>query len=577
MVAPASAQNKPRSLVPSLNQDQTQPVPSADNQTQPETSTNTRDLFAPQSSSGLQVQSLSAVHPASVNLISVDQGGLGFDLWNRTRPEIISELLLKLAAPVKSPAMMTVYRKLLLTGGDLPAGARNADKIMELRIRKIMDQGWFEAAKDYFARIPANRRTPAINQLEAELNLLVGRDLEACADLRQPLDRDSNSTFWAKLDIFCKLANQDFDRADLEIALLEEKGEKDPLFFSLAAAIQGSQIDFSERSEPLSPVHFALLKKLDAAFPKMLVQNASAAVQNAMLATPNRIQDAKLDIILDVLESGNSVSLAADFLNPTEAAPAAETPLEDDTLVYSRLLQAITLAQAPEEKAQLLSQLWEEAKAQGDLFAVSKVTLPVLENLQVAAQSQEFMRKAASLLLMNGKPGLALQWERASRRAAIQGTAEDRLQARKDISRLDVYVLLSGKDGIARWNSQSFTTWLDAVKEDPNAAKKGAYLLMAMEVFGYSVSEADWDRLLYLEQSPAQSYSNHTYENILVNSALRKAKGKTVSLGLLSVGSESPDKISLTSTRAVLSALKAVGLQEDARKLALEIAILMDL
>ncbi len=581
----AAAQEKPRSLVPDFVENQSEQKSEAgktptDLLTRPGAATpavETAPAPQEQSSGAFQVQSLGALHPATINLLSGDEGALGLDLWDGVSGTLVVELMSRLHASGNSPTLANLYRRLVLSGANVPDRAQVADQLMELRLQKILDQGWFDKARSFLGRIPANMVTDNSQKIEAQLMLLDGRSAEVCEEGGLSARYPGVSSFWAKLETYCQLRKGAFDKAELNAALLEERNEADPLFFALVAALVGSPVNFDARREIADAIHYAMLKQRDAVYPEGLVLAASQPVKTAMLTEPDRVKSGLITLALDNIRAGNTVDLAALLASPQQ--PTAQKPdPAAEVADYMPLLQAVISNDLSDlDRAEYLKSLWQMAKEAGDFFAVTKLTLPQLEKLPIGEYGQDFNRQAIGLLLLNDRLDLARQWERAARRAAIQGTPEERLAARSDIARLDMYMLLSGAEGIARWNPDSFNNWLAVMAEDPAVADKASFLLTVFEVFGYSVTDADWDRLLYLDQSESRNRNNHAYENILVNSAVQKRTGKTVALSLLAMGSGQADDVSLTTLRAVTSALKAVGLEKSARKLALEVAILKDL
>ncbi len=585
------AQEKPRSLVPSFVEEQTEKAGAAERVPQAPVApiSDEKELFkAPEqnTSSTLQVQTLGALHPASIDVSQDSENKkLGANIWQGLSGQLVLALLEKIEAPVRSPALTNLYQRLLFNGSSIPDASVVGDQILKLRLKKLIDLGYFEAAGRYFARLPANVFDDDIRALKAQLMLLDGREEAACTD--QIIGAAQGVTgFWAKFDVFCRIVKQEFNKAELGAALLEESGEKDPLFFSLVAASIGSQIDLSTYSQSSEPIHYALLKRLDAVFPPQLVASAVPSVKAALSTQLARVKEGAINLLLNEVQYGRPVnftdilSIAQQPMQVISTASekaqegAAETPLKAP---YAASLKSISENPLPEERAKGLMSLWTSAQDAGDLFAVAHLSLPILQDLPAGPYGQDFNRMILKILLVNDRVDLSRQWERTARRAAIQGTADERVAARKDITRLDTLILLAGVDGIARWNTASFNNWLQQMATDPDVALKGAFLLTMMEVFGYTVSDADWDRLITLEQTHRQAQSNHSFENTLVTAATSRQKGKTVALSLLSMGSGDVSAVSLTTLRAVTSALMAVGLEDDARKIALEAAILLDL
>ena len=67
--------------------------------------------------------------------------------------------------------------------------------------------------------------------------------------------------------------------------------------------------------------------------------------------------------------------------------------------------------------------------------------------------------------------------------------------------------------------------------------------------------------------------SNHALENNLIASASAGRLGETVALALQALGNAGPGGVTTTTLIAVTSALKAVGLENEARNIAVEAAI----
>ncbi|WP_025898091.1 hypothetical protein [Sneathiella glossodoripedis] len=587
------AQEKPRSLVPSFIESQSdQPLQTKtpDNAVPAEKREPATDLFktpAKENTGDLQIQSLGALHPASIDVHQDVSDALGGNLWDGLQGELVLDLLEKIEAPVQSPSLMNIYTRLLFSGSTIPDASAVGDRILKLRINRLVENGFFNAAARYFDRLPSTAYDDELRALKARLMLLDGREKAACDD-GEITRVQSVVGFWAKLDVFCRLTKGEYVKAELGAALYEESGNNDPLFQTLVAVLIGSPIELPENNQPLDAVHFALLKLVGGDFPDWALRSATPAVVAALARQVSKVKAGGAELLLHELSYGRDVELEQMLAisdrpvsrvpvpPKSKDEPSSQEPL-DAKPDYAEILKVIAQSPLAEDKANGLLSLWTAAANAGDYFAVSRLSLSILEALPVGPYGQEFNRHAIGILLLNDRSDLSRQWERIARRAAIQGTPEERLAARKDILRLDTIILLAGIDGIARWNAASFENWLRLMEGDQSIGRKGTFLLTIMEVLGYSVSEADWDRLLSVAHKNALSYSNHAFENALIMAATKRQKGKTIALSLLATGTVDMTEVSLTTLRAVTTALIAIGREADARKLALEAAILMDL
>lgn len=580
----AIAQEKPRSLVPSFIENQTGGVP----KTAPDTlfdkplidqvpkalGTNT-DSKKPKSGD-IVVEQLSAIHPVSIGVPGADGSNLGRDMWQGTTGKLAVNLLEKIKLPRHSPQMLDLYRRLIFTGASATGNNSEMDQLLDLRISKMISAGWIDAAQSLLERLPQVSQTVERKRYMSNVALLEGRAKDACALTANSQIGTSGVSYWRKLEIFCRVLEDNFDRAELGAALLEEQGEVDPLFFTLFAALMGDKVDLSAEKGPATALHFAMMKRLQNDIEMNIIGASGVGVQKTLMLEKGRANAASLQVALNLasVQGIDAAAFVADFKNDT-----VETADSDDVSnsTYQVLLAALKTAIDDQEKATYLLALWQSAAEAGDWTSVSALTLPTLVALPVGNYGPEFSFSAVQLLLSHGEQAKAQEWERAIRRAAFRGTPEQRLAARKDVAKIDTYVLLSGMKGIARWNAGSFTNWMTETSGDEGQADNAMFLLSMMEVFGYSVTAANWESLLYMDQKLAASNSNHALENTLVDAAVQGHVGKTVALSLLALGSEGPDKVSLTTLRAVTSALKKVGLVEEARQLAVEVAVLRGL
>jgi hypothetical protein len=460
----AFAQEKPRSLVPSFVQEQSDKASDAERAPQAPSipAPTEQELFkAPeQSSSGaLQIQTLGALHAASIDVSEDNSRALGGNIWQGVPGDLVYALLEKIEAPVHSPALISLYQRLLFNGSSIPDASVVGDKILKLRLQKLIDLGYFGAAGRYFDRLPANVFDDDIRALKARLMLLDGREEAACSD-QTIASAQGVMGFWAKFDVYCRIINQEFNKAELGAALLEESGEEDLLFFSLVASLIGSPVDLSAVSQTAEPIHYALLKRRDAVFPPNLVASAAPSVKAALSAQLPRVKEGAIDLLLNEVRYGRDVNIA-DVISladqPVQTASSDAAAKSEDSAEapqvqapYAALLKSISEHPLPEERAKGLMSLWTSAQETGDFFAVTRLSLPILQDLPAGPYGQDFNRQAVKILLMNDRVDLSRQWERTARRAAIQGTADERLAARQDITRLDTLILLAGVDGIAR-------------------------------------------------------------------------------------------------------------------------------
>jgi len=517
-----SAQEKPRSLVPQFIQDQSQNGEKAGGEKGRENSPAAAPAKPPTSQEkgggSLVIQTLDALSNSSIGTLGREQGGFGSRLWEGSDPSLIVSLISQLPIKNDSFAARDLLRRLLLTSAQLPEKDKSSDKILDLRFSILVKAGFAQEALDLAGRLPREGLNESRKTSIANAYLALAEFEKLCTLVSEETGKGNTNPFWTKAEAFCLVQKEQIDKAELNVALLEEQGEEDPLFFALFSALAGGEKPEAIENADLTFLHLAMMKE----------------------AGINPVRDEEEDL-------------------------------------YQSAFDDAKAAASPDLAALALSEVWKMASENGDIGKIAVQSGEILNLIPPKNYDPVFNLNAVKthLLLQQEKP--AKDWERVIRRAASQGTNTERLQARKNVQKLDAYILLSGIDGIARWNTNSFAYWMKALEDDPAGGQKSTFLLSMLQLLGYAVTEQDWEALLTQPLPLSLGRSNHALEVNLIAAAQKKRLGEIVLLSLLALGEEGPEKVSTTSLVAVATALRAVGLESEARQLALEAAVDLDL
>jgi hypothetical protein len=250
----------------------------------------------------------------------------------------------------------------------------------------------------------------------------------------------------------------------------------------------------------------------------------------------------------------------------TQGALATQSEASEDLGRIAALYREAAGTSGDLEKTRIVGDIWTAGEQDGSYLASFKLALPLLLRITPSNLGDQFELDALRFLLLANDTVNAAAWERAVRRGA-----------RKRIARADAYMLISGSPGIARWNSASFDAAAFLHGEESEGSENIGLLLSILEVLGEPVPDSLWSSALDLGQVPRSGLSNMVTEKNLEIAAKAGLVGETVALSLAALGEEGPATASTGTLTAVLSALKLVGLEKDARQLALEAAIMRDL
>ncbi|MZR29277.1 hypothetical protein [Sneathiella litorea] len=571
LINTASAQEKPRNLVPQLGQPATQ-LENAPDTRMPTTSAPQKQVLEGSRIEGsVVVQSLGGLSPASIGTLTAANGGLGTDMWQGTPTDRVPYLLKYMPISASSPEMQSLYRRLLLTGATLPQEQGQSTEILELRLEKLMDAGLVTDASVLISRVPASSMTPDLNRISAELLLLKGENEQACRILVSNKAAAAGS-FWTKADVFCNIVAGNMARAELGISLLYETAGEDTLFFALFDRLAGGKSPLPETGQALNSLHFAMMRLAKVSLPIPLFETAGNEFLWALAMDQSADLNERFVAAYKLLAVGGVPPLLPRQL---VSQGALLEGLEDrpDLARIATLYREATSTNADTEMARLLGEIWAAGDRNGSYFAASSLSMPLLSGLTPAEFGDSFELDALRLSLVAKESATAALWERAVRRGALRGDFSARETARKFITRADAYMLISGTTGIARWNAASFNPAdFDHAEASSPGENAGLYLAI-LETFGEPVPEDLWGAALELGQEARLGFSNFVLEKNLQKAAEAGLVGETVALSLAALGKEGPGKASTETLKTVLAALKAIGLEAEARQIALEAAV----
>jgi hypothetical protein len=120
------------------------------------------------------------------------------------------------------------------------------------------------------------------------------------------------------------------------------------------------------------------------------------------------------------------------------------------------------------------------------------------------------------------------------------------------------------------WNADSLIDGWQSERGQPGARLRAERLVTMLQAAGETVPDALWQSLL---QGPAQVSGNNidpAFRAELVRAARARRTGEVVLLTLVSLGTGGTQALGISSLEAMVESLRAVGLDADARALAVE-------
>ncbi len=168
------------------------------------------------------------------------QTGIGADLWKDTAPDIMRDVVPKLAGPKPlSPAFASLARRLLSTGANGPAGVGDNVDMGAQRALALIALGQAKGANTILDRATGAAGSSALSMATAEAALIAGDDDKACRT-EEALTVDRTAAYWLRLRAFCQLKAGQTDAAQLTFQLAQAQTKDADYTRLMNAALSGA-------------------------------------------------------------------------------------------------------------------------------------------------------------------------------------------------------------------------------------------------------------------------------------------------------------------------------------------------
>ena len=539
-------------------------------ETAPPTVTTTVPKDAP-----VEVNAAGTIQVDSVGTLSDGDGGFGTAMWAGTSRPIVESLLKQLPAHGGSPEMRSLARRLLLSIAAAPEGAAKPGSLIALRAGVLAEMGDIEGVNALLNATPGRGELADLMRLEAESRLLANDHPRVCQLASGQIGAGGTvDAFWQKAFIFCQSLEKEHAKAALGVALLRESGANDPAFYALVEALAGAKVAIEKLPEP-TPLHLAMARAARLRLPADAVGSKRPAILRTIATSPNfpvelRLEAAEraeamgalgADVVREIY--ANVPFAEADLANPISRADSKNPPLARALLFRAALLQTVPTAQAEAVVRALAS-----SKEAGRFASTVRTFLPILTRIPAGAELGWFAPEAIRALVAVGARDAAEPWVALARTMAL--TNDD---AKATLRELAPLARLSGNPRWDIWTKDGLAAWWENEKKKDAARDAAALLFSLFEGLDEPVPPGLWDGLLSGPQRSSIVMPQPALWYRFESAANAKRIGETVALALVILGEGGPGQANPVVMRQVLKGLRAVGLQDPARNLAIEAAV----
>lgn len=531
----------------------------------------------------VNVQTLSEIDPESTGVLDDASGGLGTDLWRGTDRQTAVQLLGLLPKRVSSPAMRDLMRRLLLTRATAPAarGGRVSPEaegaLLARRVEALFAIGEFEGMLRLLRTAAPERAGEALVEREVEALFFGNDNAGACRQVRGRA-QGFTSIYWQQATAYCLALAGENAKAALVSELLAERGsEVSPAFFAMMDTVTGARTGaVRSMPDPLA-LHLSMMRAANLRLPEDVTKSARAAVLRTVALSPNadfavRLDAAEGAFAAGVLSAEQLLEIYAnvpfepgELAHPLSAADAAWGPRG-----RALLMRAASLHDVPTARAEVLQRAWQLGREKGGHSIAMAAAVPLLMQVKPAGELMWFARDAARALFAAGRVEDALAWYALARQEEGSNSA-----AAETAIALWPLAALAGGEGATAEPDASFARWWAARPKDADAAQQGLRaqrLLALLDASGIVIDPASWASVVSAAPRVTAAGPGPAILHLLGRAAAASRRGEGVALALIAMGEDGPAASAL-AVESALRALRAAGLQKEARAIALEAAV----
>ena len=520
---------------------------------------------------------LEVLDTASVGLIDRDEGGLGVTLWRGSKRSLIEKLLARLPAKSRSASARKLAIRLLSTRAQAPQGESHGPDMLTSRVARLVELGAAEAASRLANQVPLDRAGETLSRSAVEALFLQHDNSGACQRVRD-VARRSEDSYWQRAFAFCLLLSDEGARADIIVDVLAERGDAGaPFFPALVETLNGGETAVVESLPDPAGLDLAMMRAANVRLPADVLGSDRPAVLRSVAASPNAELDLRLAAGERALVYG---AIDADRLNALYAAVQWDDDAHADPAKTAEgvwgprgralLLLSAAAADGAEAKARLLRHAFELARENGGYDVVAAASVPVLAALPQDPALAWFAPDAVSALLTAGHVEQARAWLGLAESEAAPGTV-----AGEASSRLWAIGLLAAPDAAAAVDETALAAWRRSAHggNAETARQAEVVALSLLEALGAEPSPGRWADLLAAGPPARVAAPDIAWGRALQEASAAGRVGETVLIALLGLNGANGETPGAAAMRLVVESLRRVGLDPEARSLALETAV----
>lgn len=494
-------------------------------------------------------------------LLDDANAGLGANLWQGSSGAQLISLMPRLPAPQTQPSLRDLQLRLLLTKAAGPNAGGGVDTLVPLRAARLHAMGFSTEAllltKSTAGAAPVDSRAAFEKALNDSDMTAACAKVDEVANAQQVLE-----LYWRKALLFCQIERGQEDQARIGLDLLRELPDKDAHtknIVGLASVLLGeAKAKKLKLAGDPDPLQAAMMRKVglkpknvqQAAAPKIAGPAAAAAIaRDSSQPLETRIARGEFAFAAGLISADELIGLYRQTKFTGDPMTLPDTPGN-----RGQLYQATDQAFDPVRRAQFIQRALLSAQARGDYFTAAALYRPLADKVVPAPNLVWFAPEAARLMFWSGNVDRGGFWLNLAQGASANP------QVARSVPGLQILAQIAGLNGA--YDSDPVALWQQATGANPAAADRLRGIQAGLGLPGVEAVSF-----------PAPSGDGAT----IAAAAQAGRRGETALLSLVVLGGRGLANVDGASLAQALGGLGAVGLGDEAKRIALEAAILAGL
>lgn len=502
-------------------------------------------------------------------VMAQDGSQLPYELWQGMTLETIEKAIATLEIPPRSPALHGLFRRLITSDVPPPQGGGSDARFTAVRAEALDRSGLIDEAAAVLAKDAGTESDPVLAVLAARTAIARGNRDDGCRDVKTmnaakgalPQGLKGQSIL---VRAYCAASGGQKESAQLQVALARDEGVEESAGLSgIDAFATGAKAQLT-KGQKVGPVDWRILELSGPVDAQALVETAGPGVLAIISRDPatdpaTRLAAAERAAQFNALAPAELAKAYRDFGGGDAASdgPAA------DVVKHAALFQAAEGEVTPLKKARLIRSFLDEAKRAGLYWPALQMIAPSAASIQRVPEIGWFAETAIEAALASGNFGGARAW------AEFGGT----LDAPGAGSAAFVHWLALADladPGLAEGRSRHLAALEELAQRGRFSPEQLHRLATVLDALQIQVPIPLWELASRTPQPNSGFLPETGVLSALAEAAKKKEFGRTVLLTMQALGPSGAEGAHIISLGDGIRALLRAGLEQDARRMALE-------